>query len=58
VSKHRDRKCESCNEKIKHFTGCINCEEESALKTKIKKNMNESKKSKLHSRYNDEVMSQ
>jgi len=57
VSKHRVRKCESCNEEMKHAQGCMNCEEESILKAKVKKVMGEFKKGELHSGRGGDVTS-
>ncbi|MDP3788548.1 MAG: DUF6496 domain-containing protein [Candidatus Chromulinivorax sp.] len=58
MSKHRVKKCESCNEVMKHLTGCMNCEEESILKAKVKKVMGEFKKGELHSGHGGDVKSQ
>lgn len=57
VSKSRVKKCESCNEEMKNLTGCMNCEEESILKGKVKKVMGEFKKGKLHSGHGSDVKS-
>jgi len=51
VSKNRVKRCESCNEELKHRIGCMNCEEESILKTK--KVIGEFKKSRFHSERDD-----
>jgi len=58
VSKHRVKRCESCNEELQHKTGCMNCEEESILKAKVKKVMGEFKKGELHSGRGGDVKSQ
>ncbi len=58
VSKSRVKKCESCNEVMRHLTGCMNCQEESILKAKVKKVMGEFKKGKLHSGHDEQVKSQ
>lgn len=58
MSKHRVKKCESCNAEMKKVTGCMNCEEESIMKSKVKKVMSEFKKGELHSGHGGEVKSQ
>ncbi len=58
LSKPRVKKCESCNEIMKLVTGCMNCEEESILKAKVKKVMHEFKEGKLHSGHGGDVKSQ
>jgi hypothetical protein len=58
LSKHRVKKCESCNEVMQAFTGCMNCQEESILKGKVKKVMEEFKKGELHAGHGGLVTNQ
>ena len=50
MSKNRVKKCEFCNREIKLATGCMTCQQESTMKTKVKKVMHEFKEHQLHSR--------
>lgn len=47
--KHRVKKCESCNEEMKQLTGCMDCQQETIMKAKVKVVMDEFKKGELHS---------
>ncbi|MBV8661444.1 MAG: hypothetical protein JO129_04840 [Candidatus Dependentiae bacterium] len=56
--KHRVKKCESCNEMMQQLTGCMDCEQEAIMKSKVKVVMDEFKKGELHSGRGGKVTSQ
>ena len=56
--KHRVKKCESCNEEMKQLTGCMDCQQEAIMKSKVKTVMEEFKKGELHSGRGGKVTSQ
>ena len=49
MTKHKVKKCESCNGLMQALTGCMNCKEELIAKNKVKKVMEEFKQGELHS---------